>query len=295
MAVHKATLVSLLCVACLVQGSAACCASDSPVDASVQVGGCSGTIIAVGKQWAYGLSASHCKRGDKGPVVVLPGGRRVKAEWISTDSKLDLVLFKIPAEGVFSFVGIGPVSGDIVGRGLNGLKKLSYRSTGLIFDKRTKQEFNRSEFKVESGDFDDGDSGGGVFSKGKLCGVITHGNDDLLYAATYSQVLSFLAEQKGLKHEVSAKDSEGWGDKDRTREILELKQRLKKLETQIGTLKETPGPAGPAGPPGPAGTNGTDGVSAVISNGVDNRLAKIEAWIRNFRAVVRVRLVPKGE
>ena len=284
MAVSKATVLALLCVAMFDTA-----AGDTLSDASVRVGGCSGTIIAVGKTWAYGISASHCIGSEKDLTATIPGGKKVKAQWISTDSNLDLVLFKIPAAGV-SFVSVGKVSGTIVSRGLNGDKNLEFRSEGAIFDKETKKKYHRAEFKVTKGDFDKGDSGGGVFAEGKLCGVITHGEDDLLYAATYSQVLSFLAEQKSLSHSINTEGPDAWGDKDRTREIIELKKRLSELENKIAKLKVKDGQTGKPGPQGPAGRDGRD---AIISSDWEGRLSNIEAWIKNFRAVVRVKLVPK--
>ena len=81
-----------------------------------------------------------------------------------------------------------------------------------------------------------------------------------------------------------------WGDKDRTREILELKRRLKELES----IKPVTGPPGPAGPAGRDGRDGEPGTAADIS-GFSSRLESLEHWRSNFRATIRIRLRPVKE
>ena len=57
MAVHKATLIALLLVA--VFAPAAMAANPGLESVSVRIDGGSGTVIARGKVWAYGISSAH--------------------------------------------------------------------------------------------------------------------------------------------------------------------------------------------------------------------------------------------
>ena len=291
-------------------------AGDAP--GSVQVGGCSGTIIAKGEQWAFGLSVAHCATvGDSVQVIVSPG-KTVQGTWLAKDESSDLALFKLPSVNVVSVAELGVRGGKCSGYGRHGNKALSYKASGLIIEKTTKRKLIRDEYTLVDGKFDNGDSGGGVFSSGKLVGVISHGNkDDDVFAATHDQVLSFVAHQKSLLFKIEIPGGEKWGDKERTVEILKLKKRLDELESRIEMMAAAagqPGPAGPAGKDGSPGTAGKDGSSGPPGkDGIDgkdgskgepglnasadqvSRLEKVEAWIRNFRAVVRVTLKPKGE
>ena len=274
-------------------------AQDTFKSASVEIDGCSGTIIAVDSKWAYGLSAAHCAVVGKSVYLKTFKGLRHQAKWLSKDSNLDLALFRTPAFESAVAVEIGEKSDVIQGFGTHGVKELKFSTTGVIKDRDTGNKFSRAEFIVKKGKFDDGDSGGGVFSAGKLCGVISHGEKEKLYAATPGQILSFIAQQKSLKHSITTSDD--WGDRDRTREILALQRQLKELKEQVAQLhtkQATPGPVGPMGPSGgigptgPAGRDGRDGKD--ISDSVfEARIASVEKWIRQFRAVVRVKLVPK--
>ena len=267
--------------------------------ASVEVDGCSGTLIAIGPRWTYGLSAAHCASVGKAIKVHTFKGKEFAGTWVSKDAKTDLALFRIPSDPSLTAVQLGRVTDAIQGFGRNGKKELRHTTIGAIEDRTNGARFERAEYIVESGKFDNGDSGGGVFSNGKLCGVISHGEKKKLYAATRLQILSFVAEQKSLKHSVETTTKE-WGDKDRTREIVALKRELQDLKQQIQELKSSTGKTGPAGPPGPmgntgpAGPPGRDGMS-VSGSAYEERLHKIEEWIKSFRAVVRVKLITKGE
>lgn len=293
MAVHKATFIALFLVAVF---SPPVIAMDGVQAASVTVDGCSGTVIARGKVWAYGISAAHCVDED-GPVAIrFMNGTRCKGTWESVDLGVDLALFRFSAKHLVAVIDLNPrrVSDGIRAYGLNGLKKLKYSETGLIHDKSSRTKYLRAEYKVESGKFDNGDSGGGVFVNGKMCGVITHGKDEKLYAATHGQILTFLAEQKALKYKITTEDSEEWGDEERTKEIVALKKQLKALADQVKSLEMKAGLPGKDGVDGRPGPRGEPGTSPNL-NPLEQRLSTVEGWIRNFKAVVRVRLVPKGE
>ena len=99
--------------------------------------------------------------------------------------------------------------------------------------------------------------------------------------------MSFLKEYKAFGPRVEGAD---WGDKDRTREILELKRRLKELES----IKPVTGPPGPAGPAGRDGTDGSPGTAVDVS-GLLSRLESLEEWRSNFRTTIRIRLRPIEE
>ena len=67
---------------------------------------------------------------------------------------------------------------------------------------------------------------------------------------------------------------------------------------QLRTKQATPGPVGPmgpsgaVGPTGPSGRDGRDGKD-ITDSAFEARVSSIEKWIRQFRAVVRIKLVPK--
>ena len=310
--VMRSLSITASCIAVSAMFCGAAAAQDGPKLASVQVDGCSGTFVAQGPKWAYGLSVAHCAAIGDNVAVIFGDGNEASGVWLDVDPVSDLALFRIQAHKSVALVELAPVSDGIVGWGRNGLKKLKYSETGRVYDKNKKSSYTRAEFVVVGGVFDNGDSGGGVFSKGRLCGVISHGHKDNLYASTHSQVLSFLGKQKELKHKLVA-EAGSWGDKDRTREILALKEEIANLKASINKIKSVPkaqpglqgeagadgkdgadGQPGIDGEPGAPGKPGADGSSELNSAGMA-RIEKIEAWIRNFRATVRVRLVPTKE
>jgi len=73
-----------------------------------------------------------------------------------------------------------------------------------------------------------------------------------------------------------------WGDKDRTREILLLHERIGELEQMVKTLSAKPGPAGPAGP----------GIDPAVLSAMIKRISELESWRGRFRATLRVRVSP---
>ena len=267
-----------------------------PKQMSCQVSGCSGTLVSKGRMHAFGISAAHCAEVGKTVSFRTSDGRTGRATWVAVDTSLDLALFRIETGLCLETANVGPAGPTCEAHGLNGHKILKRKRKGVIYEKGTKREYTRDEYSVEKGKFDNGDSGGGVFFEGKLCGVISHGDDDEeLFSATCDQILGFLADQKELVVKALPKGLNGWGDKDRTREIIELKKRVAALEDRLSAAVPgppgVPGAAGPPGPPGPAGSNGS---SADLSP-VQARLATIEKWITNFRATIRVRVLQRKE
>ena len=138
-----------------------------------------------------------------------------------------------------------------------------------------------------------------------MVAVARHGEDDReLYASTLDDVRSFLkrAEQEYraaiLPPRAGMPDPPvvsvpfrfgpaGWGDRDRTREIVELKKRISELETLVGNLRAKAGPPGPPGPPGR--------VDAVALDRIQKQLNALHEWRRTFRATLRVTVKPKGK
>jgi len=262
---------SLFCVALL---STACLAGAE--QASCQVAGCSGTIVSKGRIHAFGISAAHCAEVGKS-VPFRSGNRTGKATWVLVDASLDLAMFRIDTGLCLEFAAVGPSGQECKAYGLNGPKELERKRRGVIQETGSKKSFVRDEYSVKKGDFDNGDSGGGVFYAGRLCGVISHGDDDELFSATHDQILGFLSRSKDITIRASPKGANGWGDTDRTREIVDLKKRVAELERKINTVVPPPVIPGPDLTP------------------IQKRLAAIERWITNFHAKIRVRVIPRKE
>ena len=261
---------------------------------AVQVGGCSGTLVHRALGHTYGVSAAHCS-GKAGTevYVILQSGSRVKGSWVAADAKTDLALFKIPSSGqsLARVVAAPPVIKSVTAYGRHGPKQLKATGPREIRDTTSKQMFMRRGYKVSGGKYRDGDSGAGVYAGGNLIGVASHGKDDKeLFSSSHAPLVAFLKEHKAFGPRPEGSD---WGDKDRTREILELKRRLAELEPSQGKT----GPAGPAGPAGGRGDTGPAGPPGTASDTSDllSRLESLEDWRSNFRATIRIRLRPVKE
>jgi len=259
---------------------------------SVQVGGCSGTLIYRDLEYTYGVSAAHCS-GKPGESVriVLQNGRAIQGEWVSAEPSSDLALFRMEvSEPKLTLAQVTPAlpQGRVTAMGRHGLKHLKSMGADKITDTSTGKVLSRRGYTVEKGKYRNGDSGSGVYAGGILVGVASHGKDDKeLYAASHAQLVKFLKERNAFGPGPEGSD---WGDKDRTREILALKRRLSELESAGGKA----GPVGPAGPAGRDGRDGEPGTAADIS-GFSSRLESLEHWRSNFRATIRIRLRPVKE
>ena len=272
-----------------------------PAKACVQLGGCSGTVIAIVGNRAYGLSAGHC--ATMGATVTMKNidGSTGKARFVGVDREVDLALFVCWAKDVR---GTAPVTIKVpdskpVGHSRHGRFIVTMGAKGPIVETGTKKVMVRRDFLLKDGKFDDGSSGGGIFADGRLCWVATHGDeDDNVCAVPHTDIVSFLSRFRkrcGPLVSVDAPTDEApklpadWGDRDRTKEILSLKQRMAALERKLDGLSLAPGPAGPAGPPGQSGAPGkTPDISDTL-----NRLDRLEKWRSAFKARVVIRLTPR--
>jgi hypothetical protein len=298
------TLVVIL-IACLQVSAAEPLISSRVTLASVQVDGCSGTIISVHGKRAFGLSVAHCATVGKSVLLKFADGSTGSGKWILSDRSRDLSLFECKSRDILGHTPLGKRTGTVMALGRHGRKRIEYSSEEEVKDTTSGKKFQRSEYLMKEGVLKRGDSGGGVFALGKLCGVISHGHDDdLVYACRESDLKAFiLSGEKQLGLDLSP---EGWGDTDRTREIIALKNRVKELEealddirSQLADVGKTgpagrAGPAGPAGPAGRDGEDGGDGSDATVDlSPVVKRIKELEQWQKNFRATVRIRLKPR--
>lgn len=264
------------------------------VRASVQVAGCSGTVITAD---GYGVGAGHCAKMDKKfSWVGFDNTTTGKGRWLAVDKVRDLALFKIDKPvhhvPVPRSIPVGPVSGCGWPEG-TGPSKLALRYSSR--DEFTNLVGDRWVFGVDTGEFRSGNSGGGIFIGDHLVSVMTHGIDDKwVYGCRHEELLVFLgnAERETKATPLTSKVAQplsfaGWGDSDRTREIKLLQERVSKLEALI-TSKQSPvpGPPGPQGDPGPVG---------LINSGLKDRLISLEEWRTNFKAIIRVKIAPQTE
>jgi len=304
----RAVVLSLLCLAplsgiwCPAVSSNArevAAAADNTIAASCHVEGCSGTAIT----WAgrsYIVTAEHCF--EDGQSVQFTTGDRLRGGTgtvIAVDGALDLALVDVDPNDITGRVSVPAdlPDGDWLGIGYpEGRGPSEWRGEFLGAQRITNLPRPRWAWRVKRGRFRHGSSGSGVFRGGRLVAVATHMNDDdeTVYACPLHDIRAFLAragrEQPGRTTPATDGTAstitavggpESWGDRDRTREILAIKEQLKKLAG-------TPGPPGPAGPPG-LGMD-PDQLEAILE-----RMEAIETWQRNFRATVRVRVHPKKE
>ena len=239
----------------------------SPYDACVRLGNGvgSGVIVCVDGQDAYGLTVSHVAKKPGSDIVFHNrDGTEGMATFVARDRDSDLALFKCRSGDV---IGVAPVlvsrpGATPTGAGYTASKKGELEIKGLTrLEPVTISNLKnpRAAYAVNSGKFANGDSGGGVFENRSLVSVLSHGEDNKrALGATHPQIVSFLKENGAVESAGSVmmasksvppapesrKDFSDWGDKDRTREILELWKAVRSRE---------PGVAGPAGEAGPAG------------------------------------------
>jgi hypothetical protein len=182
-------------------------ASDTAIlgRASIRVGNgkCSGSVIWKGPEYSYALTASHCV-GDTDSVIAVEfvNGEKSKARVIAEDRSYDLALLKLWSRDVIDvvqpsasfsptkdsrFVAVGFTSG--VGPKLKTITVQGAAPRMNIAD--------GNEFKVDSGPFAGGDSGGGIYLETptgfRLVGVMSHGQDDkMIQGSQYNQTVGFL-------------------------------------------------------------------------------------------------------
>ena len=256
-------------------------AADPVLSPAVRIGGCGGTIVhqADGRLW--GISAGHCSTAGEAVVVRFADGSTATGKWLHIDREIDLAAFVV-AFSTHKVVQVAQiaadgVTGDYRADGSRGIIKLA-RDGHKAMKSTAGGTYQRTLYTVKSGKFRNGDSGAGVWAGRYLVGVASHGDDDEeLYACRLGQLREFAAKLSAVA------ELPDWGDKDRTREILELKKLVAALEKRLDSVKD-----GIPGPPGPAGAPGT----ASDLTGIEARLMSLEDFRSNFRATIRVRLQP---
>ena len=185
--------------------------SPERVLASVRIGrsgGCSGTIIRIHGEHAWGISAAHCaSRVGDAFVIGNPDGTRGAARWIAIDRSVDLSLFITWSKEV---LGAATVCAHATPDWSKGVEAVGYpggqgpkwkrfqiqRENVAHGESGTRRVFrNRYQFNnLGPGWFAGGDSGGGVFYDGDhLIGVMTHGGPR---AASLPQIQKFLRTHK---------------------------------------------------------------------------------------------------
>ena len=279
-----------------------------PESASVQVGGCSGTVVQVTGRTAWIISAEHCSRQVESPRVESSLGWSSVAVLRHSDKRLDLALYSttLPKGATQDAVSI-PESmpkGTPVAWGYPGGKG----PTQAILVPTGRQEFSnipiaKSTYDVSKGRFRNGSSGGGVFVGDSLVGVQTHGKDDKeVYATSLADIRAFSFASKarcGVNLIPGSSDlsSPLESDSDRTAAIAEIRRLLKGLQAK-------PGPPGPQGAPGPAGAKGISGKDGPDYGDrieqlerrvqtLERRVVELESWRTNFRATFRLRVTPR--
>ena len=230
------------------------------LDSSIRVNGCSGTVIGRSGTVAIGISAAHCapkigaissfwnRDGSGGSVT-----------WVVIDRKKDLSLFRCLTKetiGVYP-VNRKPSAGEYEGCGYPRGKgpeitALTYRG---LWDINCLPE-KRWMFKVDKGKFHAGCSGGGVFVKGALVGVTTHGakDDKYLFAAPHAQLVSFLekaqeatevpvfggVDKAAAEEKVEVDGIKLDSDVDRTKAIVHILKLMKEQRDELARIKSTP-------------------------------------------------------
>ena len=268
--------------------------------ATVRIAGCGGTMIIRFGTKSFGITAAHCvgKVGTICPVRI--GDKTTGGRIEAVDTRNDLAIFSVWSRNVVGVVQVAPTG---AGKGrvftINSRGEFDLESKALAvprYDVNDRRMIKRAVFAVKKGKCRNGDSGSGVFRGDQLIGVVTHGavkDSDELMTAPHSDMVKFLSAHNVIPGD--APPSEDWGDRDRTREILEIKRRIAALEKRKPPSPGKPGERGPAVERGPAGDSGPAGPPG-NSPDIDpllKRIESIEKWKRNFRAIVRVLVTPK--
>lgn len=221
-------------------------------NATVKIGGCTGVIIKTGPEVSVGISAQHCTP-EVGAITSFtnPDGTGGYARWVSEDTSSDLSLFKVWSKDTKRVMAAVMPDKEKVAKECEGWgypkgrgprwKKLEYEGKFHI----TSLKAERFQFRVMDGDFNNGDSGGGVYCNGKLIGITSHGSEKHkhLFSCTKSQLNAFL---KKNSDKLSAGEVEWDGsrvppldsDKDRTIALKGVIERLSKMESENEKLRE---------------------------------------------------------
>lgn len=178
----RALLVTTAAVALLALTVAAAAAEVTPSHllASVKMvnGGnrCSGTVCHRDAEAAWIVSCAHCVSGKIGNSCYWYNGDGTwfKAELVAFDRELDLSLFRCdePEETLgVAWIFDEPPSGDEVRYEACGYTGVDGTGKGPYYKSVT--PVGDLHFRVDSGPFGAGDSGGGIYADGALIGVIS--------------------------------------------------------------------------------------------------------------------------
>ena len=289
-------------------------------DASVRVAGCSGTLVRLGDK-TVGLTVAHCgAEVGKSVDIYDRRGKKHAAKWVRVDRHFDLAMFTMtdPSSKVTKMSRRPGGIASSLPRAGRGVRAYGYRSSRTLQPKvftcigtttPSNLKVLRAHYSVKEGKFGNGDSGGGVFNKaGELVGVISHGSDEdtEAYAATPRQLAAFV--------EGYARPDRLDSDDKMAKVIESLEKKLEKMQARLDVIESREHSRGkdgvtltalskffdmhkdkligPAGPAGKDGAPGTDGTNANVTN-INRRLSDLEEWTTNFKARVRLRLVPR--
>jgi len=194
---------------------------NSSLAKSVVYLGCSGTIIVIGDEVAYGVSAAHCATVDETFSFETITGESGNARWKKVDRKNDLALFVCHASDVTHATPVvDPIPDKAMWLGAGFPADAGKRQERKLLKYTADMDINngsvtnRSEFDIRNGYIAGGDSGGAVFAVRPqagiegLVGVTSHRqNDDTLYASNHATLLKFLRE---CEPEMAADCRDGW-------------------------------------------------------------------------------------
>lgn len=174
----------------------------------------SGTIISKGDKYALMISAGHNFNGSVGQDfwVYYVDGTYTKGTLLSIDKEKDLAICRVDVNTIIShsyIPSVYPKGASITSVGFtNGkgpiFKKLKYKDQF----RDVKRNCYVWKFSLQSGEYWDGDSGGGIFLDNALSAIATHRNygqkqcingkwiDQDVYATPYNEILAFLDSNK---------------------------------------------------------------------------------------------------
>lgn len=159
-------------------------------------GRCSATIISIGERYAVGVSAAHCFQGRIGGKFWInnPTGTSTEATLVAVDKKNDLSLFYVDAAGVVGRSCLHAPD-DIYGEeltavGYTGGEGPKFKTASWIGPLHMGENWG---FRAESGPFEGGDSGGGVFLDGSLIAVIWGKEKRTMVTSTHPELYEFVS------------------------------------------------------------------------------------------------------
>ncbi len=191
---------------------------DQIVLSSVRLGngGCSGTVIWKGddpESISFVLTAWHCvnRVGSNITVHNTDGVKHIGTVY-ATDRKDDLALV-----GIFTRHAIEACppqqfrpDGEATAVGFPKGVGPKFKTVTFIRDAHIRGENGfrgiRSQWSVDTGPFNEGDSGGGVFIDGSIVGVMSHGRGTIM-SANHEQIVRFLITNSAVAEQ---RDCTAW-------------------------------------------------------------------------------------